>query len=73
MAEPHFVVLRKEQIGRLTEGDAMCPSAAVALDAARARTAGDKEPRYVVQVLHLVEVDPKPNLIVTDLVEVPNA
>lgn len=73
MAELHFVVLRKEQIGRLTEGDAMCPNAAVALEAAKTRTAGDKEPRYVVQVLHLVEVDPKPNLIVTDLVEVPDA
>ena len=73
MAESHFVILKKEQIGRLTEGSARISTADDAVQMAGAQTTGDREPRYVVQVLHLIEIDPKPNVIVKDIQEVASA
>lgn len=65
--DPHFVVLRKEQIGNLGGEEIGYADADAALDFAEKKTSGDREPRYVVQVLCLVEVDPKPRVIVHDL------
>lgn len=59
----HFVVLRQEQIGALAAG-ASCKDRAEALVQAKEKTASDREPRYVVQVLAQVTVDPVPNVLV---------
>ena len=68
MCEPHFVVLRQEQIGALSAG-VSCADLDEALKFASAKTEGDKEPRYVVQMMYRVQVDPKPRVIVTPLHE----
>lgn len=70
MCEPHFVVLRQEQIGALKAGVG-CTSLDEAVKVAQEKTEGDKEPRYVVQLMYQVAVDPKPRVIVTQLHEEP--
>lgn len=72
MAKSHFVVLRQEQIGALSAGLG-CVELEEAIKVATEKTEGDKEPRYVVQLLRQISVDPKPRVIVTDLAEVSNA
>lgn len=72
MCEPHFVVLRQEQIGALSAG-VSCGSLDEAVKVASEKTEGDKEPRYVVQVMYQVAVDPKPRVIVTQLHEEPKS
>ncbi|HMM26608.1 MAG TPA: hypothetical protein PKA36_17605 [Pseudoxanthomonas mexicana] len=68
MCEPHFVVLKQEQIGALSAG-VSCADLDEAVKVASEKTEGDKEPRYVVQVMYRVQVDPKPRVIVTPLHE----
>lgn len=70
MCEPHFVVLRQEQIGALNAGIS-CASLDEAVKVASEKTEGDKEPRYVVQLMYQVAADPKPRVIVTPLHEEP--
>lgn len=70
MCEPHFVVLRQEQIGALSAG-VSCASLDEAVKVASEKTEGDKEPRYVVQLMYQVAVDPKPRVILTSLHEEP--
>ena len=67
----HFAVVRMDQLGKPSNGEPLSLDDAVI--AATLQTSGDKEPRYVVQVLRLVEVDPKPNIVVRDLAEVSDA
>ncbi len=69
----NFAVVKMDQLGKLAGGAGVGLSLDDAVIAATLQTSGDKEPRYVVQVLRLVEVDPKPNVIVRDLAEVSDA
>lgn len=72
MAESHFVILRQEQIGALRCGIS-CSDLDEAVRLASEKTESDREPRYVVQLMRQVAIEPKPRVIITDLVEVPNA
>jgi len=72
MAKSRFVVLRQEQVGALSAGTD-CIDLDEAVRVATERTEGDKEPRYVVQLIRRIAVDPKPNVIVTNLAEVSDA
>ena len=69
----HFAVVKMEQLGKLSGGAGVGLSLDDAVISAMTQTSGDKEPRYVVQVLRLVEVDPNPNIIVREVAEVPHA
>ncbi len=67
----HFAVVRMDQLGKPSNGEAL--SLEDAVNVATTLTCGDKEPRYVVQVLRLVEINPTPNVIVRDLAGVSDA
>lgn len=73
MAEQRFAVVKMDQIGKLAGGDAAGQDLQEAVITAMTQTSADKEPRYVVQVLRLVEVDPKPNVIVREVGEATHA
>lgn len=73
MAEQRFAVVKMDQIGKLAGGDASGQDLQEAVITAMTQTSADKEPRYVVQVLRLVEVDPKPNVIVREVGEAAHA
>lgn len=73
MAEQRFAVVKMDQIGKLAGGDASAQDLQEAVITAMTQTSADKEPRYVVQVLRLVEVDPKPNVIVREVGEAAHA
>ena len=51
----HFAVVKMDQLGKLSGGAGVGPSLDDAVISAMTQTSGDKEPRYVVQVLRLVE------------------
>ncbi|HZF96930.1 MAG TPA: hypothetical protein VEY92_01580 [Pseudoxanthomonas sp.] len=46
-----------------------CAGLDEAVRVAAEKTEGDREPRYVVQMMYRVQVDPKPRVIVTPLHE----
>lgn len=60
----HFVVLKQEQIGALPANNGG-EDIDAAISNAEKLTEADQEPRYVVQVLCQVKVDPKPRVVVT--------
>lgn len=61
---PHFVVMDKHQIAQLRAG-AIAPSLDEAITAATERVQLDMQPRYIVQVISLVEIDRAPRVLIS--------